>query len=502
MQIENLLGQAKKVMSFKDTGVLWCASLFSHVVNRDLMFKWVWRFITQKKLLWTRVIKAIYGDDGKIGKKVNPSYPSIWLSIIQEAGVLKSQGIDIISFIKPKCGDGTNTSFWNDAWRGDVAFKDLMPRLYMLENMKDEKIEGCILSNTQDRWTWSLEGSGDFSVSSVRKVIDDVYLPRGSVKTRWIKEVPLKINIHAWKVTNDYLYPPRLIFQGEVKIIESIVCLWQYCEFSNQIMCKIMRWWELDYREINSYEAWVEWMLSIRLPSKLKKVDRWGYGRRVKKYEGFRVDVKCKSLKLRGNVGDTWKELETKQHSGEFLLLDLFKDNRLCNPKNFLRSQLIKEIHVGGLSAHLAHFNPCMKTSNAAHIMRLFFQEVVRLHEVQKSITSDQDSKFLAHFLLTLWRRLVTSLKFSSTAHPQTDGQTEVVNQTLGNMIRCLCEEKPKLSDVSLAQSEFVYNSAVHSSTGFSPFEVAYKTSPRNVVDLVDLLGKKNIQANRTVKQV
>ncbi|GJT63384.1 RNA-directed DNA polymerase, eukaryota [Tanacetum coccineum] len=120
-------------------------------------------------------------------------------------------------------------------------------------------------------------------VSSVRKVIDDVYLPRGSVKTRWIKEVPLKINIHAWKVTNDYL-PTRFNLSRRGIDIESIVCpmcnsmvessrhLFFSCEFSNQIMCKIMRWWELDYREINSYEAWGEWMLSIRFPSKLKKV--------------------------------------------------------------------------------------------------------------------------------------------------------------------------------------------------------------------------------------
>ncbi|GJW76183.1 putative nucleotidyltransferase, ribonuclease H [Tanacetum coccineum] len=51
-------------------------------------------------------------------------------------------------------------------------------------------------------------------------------------------------------------------------------------------------------------------------------------------------------------------------------------------------------------------------------------------------------------------------------------------------------------------RAEFAYNSAVHSSTGFSPFEVVYKTSPRHVVDLVDLPGKKNVQANRMVEEV
>ncbi|GJS46474.1 hypothetical protein Tco_0596595 [Tanacetum coccineum] len=61
--------------------------------------------------------------------------------------------------------------------------------------------------------------------------------------------------------------------------------------------------------------------------------------------------------------------------------------------------------------------------------------------------------------------------------------------------------EKLKLWNVSLAQAEFAYNSAVHSSTGFLSFEVVYKTSPRHVVDFADLSGKNNVQANRMVEE-
>nr|GEY11383.1 RNA-directed DNA polymerase, eukaryota [Tanacetum cinerariifolium]GEZ96783.1 RNA-directed DNA polymerase, eukaryota [Tanacetum cinerariifolium] len=59
--------------------------------------------------------------------------------------------------------------------------------------------------DTKDRWTWSLEGLAEFLASSIRKTIDDAFLPCGNVKTRWVKEVPIKINILAWKVSNDYL---------------------------------------------------------------------------------------------------------------------------------------------------------------------------------------------------------------------------------------------------------------------------------------------------------
>nr|GEV26677.1 RNA-directed DNA polymerase, eukaryota, reverse transcriptase zinc-binding domain protein [Tanacetum cinerariifolium] len=70
-----------------------------YVLNRALLFKWVWRFRTQGLLLWARVIKGIHGEDGKLGKNVNHSHPSIWLDIVREMEQLKNhdaraQGLD------------------------------------------------------------------------------------------------------------------------------------------------------------------------------------------------------------------------------------------------------------------------------------------------------------------------------------------------------------------------------------------------------------------------
>ena len=153
-------------------------------------------------------------------------------------------------------GNGVDTSFWEDVWRGDFDFKSAYPRIFALESRKSitvaEKmsyerlddslrrkprggieqvqfsklltnVEGIVLVDMHDRWVWSKDGSGEFSVASVRRLIDDCWLPNVSTMTRWINVVPIKVNIHAWKVKLDCL-PTRFNISRRGMDIDSILC--------------------------------------------------------------------------------------------------------------------------------------------------------------------------------------------------------------------------------------------------------------------------------------
>jgi hypothetical protein len=135
----------------------------------------------------------------------------------------------------------------------------------------------------------------------------------------------------------------------------------------------------------------------------------------------------------------------------------------------------------------MAHFLPCSRTYDASRVASIFFTGVVRLHGVPKSIVSDRDVKFVSYFWKILWAKLGTQLKFSSPFHPQTDGQTEAFNRSLGNLLRCLFQDHTPTWDLLLPQAEFAYNNYVNRSTGRSPFGVVTGIAPQTLVDLLSL---------------
>ena len=135
----------------------------------------------------------------------------------------------------------------------------------------------------------------------------------------------------------------------------------------------------------------------------------------------------------------------------------------------------------------MAHFIPCRKSDDAKLVADLFFVNIVRLHGVPRTIVSDRDVKFLSYFWKTLWGKLGTKLLFSTTGHPQTDGQTEVTNRTLGTLLRVLVKKNLKSWEDCIPIAEFAYNRTVHSTTGYSPFEIAYGFNPLTPLDLSPL---------------
>ncbi|GKA51026.1 hypothetical protein Tco_0744222 [Tanacetum coccineum] len=174
-----------KVLASKKYGGLGVSSFYA--LNRALLFRWVWRFLSHDNSLWFRFISAMHGSSFQIRSSFHCSN---WLSIIREVSALKLQGIDFLSHCKRRVGSGMQTRFWEDLWLGEVPFNELFPRLYALENNKEcsvavkmqgeidssfrrhvrggvetqqleniqDLVRSKVLSNVDDRWAWDLNG--------------------------------------------------------------------------------------------------------------------------------------------------------------------------------------------------------------------------------------------------------------------------------------------------------------------------------------------------------
>jgi hypothetical protein len=146
----------------------------------------------------------------------------------------------------------------------------------------------------------------------------------------------------------------------------------------------------------------------------------------------------------------------------------------------------------------MAHFIPCHKIDDTSHTADLFFKEIICLHGVQNIIVFYRHIKFPNHFWITLWTKLGTKLLFSTTCHPQTDGQTKVVNRTLSTMLRVVLNKNIKMWEECLPHVEFAYNHSLHSTTKMRPFAVVYGILPRAPIDLMHLPNSEKLNFDAT----
>jgi len=121
-----------------------------------------------------------------------------------------------------------------------------------------------------------------------------------------------------------------------------------------------------------------------------------------------------------------------------------------------------------------AHFIPVKSTFKAVNIAKFFMKEIFRLHGIPKMVISDRDDKFTGNFWKALFKGLDTQLNFSTAFHPQTDRQSERVNQILEDMLGMYVMNQPKKWEEYLHLVDFAYNNHFHASAKFSPFEILY----------------------------
>ncbi|GJS09343.1 RNA-directed DNA polymerase, eukaryota [Tanacetum coccineum] len=141
------------------------------------------------------------------------------------------------------------------------------------QNLVDHLTKGL----DRDLVIQSAEGTGLKSLNTLTQTV----VKRNSC--RWVKLIPIKINILAWKISLDCL-PTRFILSSRGLEIDSLLCpvcnasaeisshTFFACSLARNIMRNICYWWELDVVSLNSYSDWIFWLNSIRLNKNKKEI--------------------------------------------------------------------------------------------------------------------------------------------------------------------------------------------------------------------------------------
>ncbi|KAJ0535080.1 putative RNA-directed DNA polymerase [Helianthus annuus] len=242
--------------------------------NLAMLAKWWWRFKTEKKSLWRRVVWSIHHNSRAwkdIPVKVSVAGP--WKNMYSIWQPLLSANIDLKSAFSAVVGDGKNTCFWLDSWAESTPFYLMFPELFHEETVKDCLVQDRWAAGTSgpvfnwawarpvldsiaasqlqllqqvlsvrvgsvgaDRWIWKHDGSGVFNVASVKSILSSVNRTRPSNVFEWNNWVPKKVSIVAWRAEMERL-PTRCALAVRNVPVSSQMCVicGDYAESSDHI---------------------------------------------------------------------------------------------------------------------------------------------------------------------------------------------------------------------------------------------------------------------------
>jgi hypothetical protein len=154
------------------------------------------------------------------------------------------------------------------------------------------------------------------------------------------------------------------------------------------------------------------------------------------------------------------------------LTMDFIKGLPNANQKGMI---LLWLWWIGFLNLHIF---PLKHPFTAAKVAQMFLDNVVKLHGTPRSVVSDRDKVFTSNFWKALFSALNTKLALTTAYHPQSDGQSERVNQSLEIYLRCAISDSPTQWKKWLPLAEFWYNSSYHTALKCSPFKALYGYEP------------------------
>jgi IS30 family transposase len=131
----------------------------------------------------------------------------------------------------------------------------------------------------------------------------------------------------------------------------------------------------------------------------------------------------------------------------------------------------------------IAHFIAVHTTYSVQQDAEIYMYQIIRLHGISKTIIFNRGTQFVARFWEQLHECLGTKLIRSSSYHPQTDGQTERINQILEDMLRASILHFDKNWDKCLSLAEFSYNNSYQVSLKMAPFDALYERRCRTLLN-------------------